>query len=86
MDRRRREVSSDRRFARQVCAVFGVIAVALGYAAAFTDVGAWLVFAGAGMLTSAALLWTRLPAWAGALAGPAITAALLVQLYLERSA
>ena len=73
----------NRRFARQVCAVFGVLFVAGGYAAAFTEVGAWLVFVGFGMVVSAALLWTRLPAVVGALAGPLVTIALLVKLSIE---
>ncbi|MGE3858130.1 MAG: hypothetical protein AB7G21_14325 [Dehalococcoidia bacterium] len=82
--RRRHEVSTDRRFARQICAVFGVIFVGLGYSAAFTDVGAWLVFAGAGMLTTAALLWAPLPTVLGALAGPTFTVVLLALLWYER--
>lgn len=86
MLRRRHEVSADRRFARQICAVFGLIFVALGYSSAFTDVGAWLVFAGAGMLTTAALLWAPFPTWVGALAGPTFTIVLLVMLYLDRYA
>jgi hypothetical protein len=82
--RRRHEVSADRRFARQICAVFGVIFVALGYSAAFTDVGAWLVFAGAGMITTAVLLWAPFPTYLGALAGPAFTVVLLALLWWER--
>ncbi len=75
--------TADRRFARQVCAVFGLPFVAGGYLAAFTVVGAWLVFIGMGMLVSAALLWTRLPTAIGALAGPLISVALIVSLWFD---
>ena len=84
--RPRAEISADRRFARQICAGFGLIFITLGYSAAFTDVGAWLVFASFGMMTSAALLWTRLPSVVGALAAPLITVTLLVLLWLDRRA
>ena len=75
--------SADRRFARQLCAVLGVLFIAGGYAAAFTLVGAWMVFIGVGMLASAVLLWTRLPTLVGALAGPLVTVALLLHLWFE---
>ena len=53
-------------------------------AAAISGEGAWLVIAGAGMITTAALLWAPLPTYLGALAGPAFTVVLLVLLWWER--
>ncbi len=73
----------DRRFTRWLLAIAGPAFVAGGFLAAFTDIGAVLVFIGLGMLAAAAVLWTRLPAAAAALAGVFVTAALVVQLAVE---
>ena len=80
-----REVSADRRFARQVAVAFGLIFLAAGYSFAFTEVGAWMVFAGVGMIGTGVLLWTPLPTVVGAVTGPLMTIALIVLLYFDRA-
>ena len=68
----------------EVAVAFGLVFLAAGYSFAFTDVGAWMVFAGAGMLATGVLLCMPLPTAVGALAGPLIAIALLLLLYLDR--
>jgi hypothetical protein len=58
--------------------------LAAGYSFAFTEVGAWMVFAGAGMIATGALLWTPLPTAVGALVGPSRALVLLALLHLDR--
>jgi hypothetical protein len=58
--------------------------LAAGDSFAFTEVGAWMVFAGAGMIATGVSLWTPLPTAVGALAGPSMALVLLALLHLDR--
>ncbi len=81
----RRVTERDRRFYRWLFVGSGPAFVLGGFLAAFTLVGALLIFAGLGMLASGLLLFTRLRARIVALAGVAITIALTAYLAIDLS-
>ena len=75
---------ADRRFYRRLLMIAGPAFVVGGFLAAFTLVGALLIFAGLGMFLSGLLLWTRLPvpvvAGCGAITATALTVYMAVTL------
>lgn len=74
---------SDRRFLRLLLIVAGPLFVVGGFLAAFTVIGAMLVFAGLGMLAAGLLLFTRLAWPLAALAGVAVLVALTVAMVVD---
>ncbi len=75
--------AQDRRFLRRLLLVFGPLFVLGGFFAAFTVVGAVLIFVGVGMFATGLLLFTRLPVMIPALLGAALAIALTTQMVLQ---
>lgn len=76
---------ADRRFLRILLVVSGPLFVGGGFLAAFTVIGAVLVFVGLGMLVTGVLLFTRLPAVASMLTGLVVMVMLTVWMTVDLS-
>ena len=74
---------ADRRFTAWLLLGFGPLFVLGGFAAAFTDVGALLVFVGLAMVVTGGLLFTPLRLAIAILAGVLVFIALTVQLAID---
>lgn len=79
-----REVyEADRRFLRRLLLVSGPAFVLGGWLAAFSVIGALLIFTGIGMLAAGMLLLTRVPVLVAAGAGVLVAALLVVWMALD---
>ena len=74
---------TDRRFTAWLLLAFGPLFILGGFAAAFTDEGALLVYLGLAMAVTAGLLFTRLRTAIALLAGVLVFSALFAWLVLE---
>ena len=74
---------ADRRFTAWLLLGFGPLFVLGGFAAAFTDVGALLVFVGLAMVVTGGLLFTPLRLAIAVLAGVLVFSAFTAQMVLE---